>query len=179
MLFSFRLNADVYTVVFGQAFGPAFSPQSVTILPGDTVVWYNYGSIQSGTSLSIASDAPNDPDGFFVAIYSYGGLDSHTFYTSGIHSYAGAHSAYSGQSYPGTVIVKSPVPLADPKLTEGKFIFTATGLAAGKTNVLQCSTNLAIRGWTTIATNVASGTSMSFTNTPIASSSYYRVIEVP
>jgi plastocyanin len=180
MVFSTRLNADTYDVVFGQAYGPAFQPQSVTILPGDTVVWYNYGWFGSGPqTLQIASDSADGPDAFYVWMGGWGSSGSHTFYASGTHAYTGVNSVYPGGHFPGTVIVQSPVPLTDPKLIAGKFTFTATGLTGGKTNILQCSTNLDIRNWTTIATNIASGISMSFTNTPSASSSYYRVIEVP
>ena len=47
------------------------------------------------------------------------------------------------------------VNLLAPRITDGRFLFDVTGLTAGKTNVLQTSTNLV--SWQSTKTNLAAG----------------------
>lgn len=78
--------------------------------------------------------------------------------------------------------VLSPVVLSAPKLTGADFQFTVSGLAFGLTNYLQASTNIeSPRSWITIATNLATNSSMSIsglnrTNWPVR---FFRIIEQP
>ena len=180
LLCSSQLTAAVYNVSWGLAW-PGFMPQTVTILPGDTVVWTNHETSRSMTWLRIASDDANGPDNFSMDYLGWGLTGSHTFYSSGTHTYTGVyHDQYGEYSHdPATVIVKSPLPLANPKYAAGKFTFDATELTAGSTNILQCCSNLAARNWTTISSNVASGPTMSFTNAVGITSCFYRAIEIP
>jgi len=66
--------------------------------------------------------------------------------------------------------------LAAPRMARGQFLFDATGLTVGRTNVLQTSTDLA--SWTSIETNLASGSSATFTNAASAGRRFYRLLEL-
>jgi subtilase family serine protease len=76
----------------------------------------------------------------------------------------------------------TPVVLSAPILSGENFQFTVSGLAYGLTNYLQASTNLSSpNNWVTIATNVATNSSMfisglSRTNSTVQ---FFRVIEQP
>jgi len=63
----------------------------------------------------------------------------------------------------------------------GAFSLTFTNVISGKTNWLQVSTNLAAGSWTTIRTNVATSSSLNFTNTGVGGTGhlFYRVLELP
>lgn len=75
-----------------------------------------------------------------------------------------------------------PVVLNAPSLTDGNFQFTVSGLAFGRTNYLQASTNLeSPQSWITIATNWATNNSLVIsglnpTNPPVR---FFRVVEQP
>ena len=72
--------------------------------------------------------------------------------------------------------------LIAPKLNGGNFQFTVSGLVLGLTNYLQASTNLqSPQSWTTIATNLATNTSMVISGLPRTGSPtrYFRVVEQP
>jgi len=64
-------------------------------------------------------------------------------------------------------------------LPNGAFRFTIYNLTAGKTNIVETSTNLT--GWVAIATNVPTTAVLHFTNSPSPSSSgwYYRSRQLP
>jgi hypothetical protein len=65
-------------------------------------------------------------------------------------------------------------------LVGGSFRFDASGFVVGKTNVLQSSTNLAQPlSWISVSTNVAAGSTASFTNTVSAGQHYFRVVQLP
>jgi plastocyanin len=74
---------------------------------------------------------------------------------------------------------------AQPQLTSvtstgSQFQFAATGLTAGKTNILQSSGNLASSAnWTPVATNVASGSSSSFSMAINAGLQFFRLLQLP
>jgi len=70
--------------------------------------------------------------------------------------------------------------LAVPRILTGKFVFDASGLTAGKTNVLLTSTNLTapIANWAPLSTNVATASMMSFTNAQ-KTSAFFRLLQLP
>lgn len=78
-----------------------------------------------------------------------------------------------------TVIVNSaaPVLLSVPRSSGNQFLFDVNGLTAGKTNILQTSTNFT--SWTSLKTNVAVTSSMTFTNTTGSGSHFFRVLQLP
>ena len=69
------------------------------------------------------------------------------------------------------------VNLLAPRMAAGKFLFDVTGLTAGKTNVLQTSTNLV--SWQSAKTNLAAGPAMTVTNPPASGSHFYRLLQLP
>jgi hypothetical protein len=73
-----------------------------------------------------------------------------------------------------------PIVLSVPTIVSGQIRFTATGLTIGKTNVLQASTNLgSLASWVSIKTNVASSSSLSFTNAVGTGRSFFRLLQRP
>ena len=79
-----------------------------------------------------------------------------------------------------TVQNSGPITLTALKLAAGRFSFNASGLTAGKTNIVQVSTNLAFSaGWVSIATNVAAGSSASFTNAVSGGRGFFRLLQQP
>ena len=76
-----------------------------------------------------------------------------------------------------TVSAITAVTLSSPRIATGKFLFDVTGLAVGKTNIVQVSTNLA--AWTPIKTNIASSASMTVTNAATTARQFYRLVQLP
>jgi hypothetical protein len=83
-----------------------------------------------------------------------------------------------------SIYVQSPgIMLMAPRLAASTYQFDVSGLTAGKTNVLQVSTNLASGAtWLSLATNVANATTMSFTNAftnkPGLSQGFFRLFQL-
>ena len=69
------------------------------------------------------------------------------------------------------------VNLTAPRISAGQFLFDVMGLAVGKTNVLQTSTNLL--SWKPTQTNIAVSTSMTVTNGPASGPHFYRILQMP
>lgn len=67
--------------------------------------------------------------------------------------------------------------LNTPRFVAGQFLFDLTGLVAGKTNIVQVSTNLVT--WTPFATNIATSAGMTVTNTPGAAGQFFRLMQLP
>jgi hypothetical protein len=74
-----------------------------------------------------------------------------------------------------TVVNPAPITFTGAGMVGGNFVFYANGLIAGKTNVLQCSSNLI--SWVPIQTNLAGSTSLVFTNPPSARCQFFRLIQ--
>ena len=79
-----------------------------------------------------------------------------------------------------TITVSNQPALAAPRILAGQFVFVASGLIAGKTNVLLTSTNLTapIASWARLSTNVAKASMMSFTNAQ-KTSAFFRLLQLP
>jgi hypothetical protein len=74
----------------------------------------------------------------------------------------------------------SPIVLGAPVVAAGTLRFNATGVTPGKSVVLQSSTNLTFAGhWTSLATNVAGGTSVPFSSAATAGAGFFRVVQLP
>ena len=139
--------------------GSHFSPATLTIELGDTVVWEN---LENNFSHTTTSTLP-----FFNANYWRGFMVdqfdtfAHTFNNVGTFTYYDELDSGTGSV---TVILPAPpgIVLESPRKVGNQFLFDATGLTVGKTNVLLASTNLT--AWTAISTNIAANTSMTFTN---------------
>jgi hypothetical protein len=74
----------------------------------------------------------------------------------------------------------SPITFGAPVFIGGNLQFSATGVTPGNSIVLQSSTNLTFPGnWVAVRTNVASGSSISFTNPVTAGACFFRVVQLP
>jgi hypothetical protein len=67
---------------------------------------------------------------------------------------------------------------AELNLANGQFIFSATGLSVGSTNILQACADLNSANWVSVATNVATGGTGSFTNAVVASRQFFRLVQL-
>lgn len=73
-----------------------------------------------------------------------------------------------------------PIVITAPRITAGTFRFNVSGLTIGKTNIVQVSTNLiSATSWLPLATNVASSSTMSFTNPAVISRHFFRLVQLP
>jgi plastocyanin len=154
--------------------GSLFSPDTQTINTGDTVVWQNADDTFSHTTTSDLS--PSNPNYWSGLLVNFGDTFSHTFNNVGTFTYHDQSDTGTGSI---TVIVPTPsmILLAAPRVNGSQFLFDATGLTVGKTNVLQTSTNLT--SWVTITTNVAATASLTFTNATALPRRFFRLIELP
>ena len=124
---SSRASATTFTVTVGDG-GFLFSPDSLTIRPGDTVQWTWSASGHSSTSGS-----PGAPSGFWDSgVLNQGATFSHTFNAAGSFPYyCTPHGACCGMI--GTVTVSSATPTPAPTATP---TFTPTPTPAGTPSVL-------------------------------------------
>ncbi|MDR3457386.1 MAG: Ig-like domain-containing protein [Verrucomicrobiae bacterium] len=88
-----------------------------------------------------------------------------------------SHGAQTTQSITVTVGGAAAINLNTPRLSAGKFLFDVAGLASGKTNVLQTSTNLI--SWQPAQTNIAASPTMTLTNAPASGTHFYRLLQLP
>ena len=171
LLLALSAKATTYYVTVND-FG--FSPATLTIEVGDTVVWENADDLFShSTTSTLSFSNPNYWNGLLVNL---GDTFGQTFNNVGGFNYFDQLGSGTG-----TITVILPVPplisLGAPRQVGSQFLFDASGLTAGKYNVLQASTNLT--SWVSIATNVADTTSMTFTNSTALPRRFFRVLELP
>jgi len=75
-----------------------------------------------------------------------------------------------------TVVNPGAIQLTSPAVVGGSFVFQASGLIPGKTNVLESSSDLVT--WLPLQTNVPDATSLGFTNSPAGRSQFFRLRQV-
>ncbi len=158
-----------------------FSPSYLEIEVGDTVTWYNADDIDDHTSTS-TTGLWNSGD---VAPGEYYG--PLLFDTPGTFNYRDIYySNPDGTSgMIGTIVVK-PASVVTPavltgsaRLSNGSFESTITNVTAGKTIVVEVSTNLA--NWTGILTNLNPNTTLTFTDNAATGQArrFYRCYQIP
>jgi plastocyanin len=76
-----------------------------------------------------------------------------------------------------TVGVGATINLTAPRMVGGQFLFEVVGLTVGRTNIIQSATNLG--SWTGLQTNVATSSSLTVTNSLLAGSRAFRVVQLP
>jgi hypothetical protein len=64
------------------------------------------------------------------------------------------------------------------KIANAQFIFSASGLTLGSTNIIQTCTNLNLGNWVSVVTNIANADTVTFTNTAAASRKFYRLMQL-
>ena len=173
LLFSPAIQAHAATIKVGWNSDNGFSPNKVTINSGDTIVWTDN---DPDFPTQVISDNPiGQPNYFQFFLVNQDDAYEVVFNSTGTVGYSDSY----GHAGSITVNGLSPVSitLSSPRLSEGRFLFDATGLTPGKTNVLENSTNLS--NWTAIKTNAAVGSSATFTNLVISSIRFYRVSQLP
>jgi plastocyanin len=168
------LNAATTNVSFGSFF---FSPNVVTISPGDTIVW----TLAPGQS-AIHTVTGTGSDSFCGS----GIVTScqHTFSTAGTFPYICATPGHASFGMTGLVQVVSSSAPAPALLTnlvrlpDGQFQFTVS-TTANHTNVVQAATDLKASNWVSIGTLVPGSKNFVYTDTnaPGFSLRFYRVVE--
>ena len=156
--------------------GSHFSPAALTIELGDTVVWENTDA--SDFPHTTTSDlALLDPNYWNGLLASQSDTFDHPFNTVGTFTY---HDELDPM-ITGTISVVAPtvteIRLESAGVQGGQFLFVATGLNVGKTNVLEASTNLT--SWVTIQTAVAANTTLTFTNAATLPRRFFRLFQQP
>lgn len=169
--FVFPIRSDAVNVSWDSDHG--FSPAAVTINLGDTVIWVD--NDDTFPTQVTSDNSIFEPNYFQFYLVEEGDTYSFTFDSTGTIGYS------DGWGHSGSITINSLAPtsitLISPRLAEGQFLFDATGLTVGETNVLEISTNLS--DWTAIETNVAAASSATFTNPAVAGSQFYRVVQMP
>lgn len=166
-------DAATYNVTIN---GSSFSPATLTITAGDTVVWENTDA--SDFPHTTTSDlALLDPNYWNGLLASQSDTFDHPFNTVGTFTY---HDELDPM-ITGTISVVAPtvteIRLESAGVQGGQFLFVATGLNVGKTNVLEASTNLT--SWVTIQTAVAANTTLTFTNAATLPRRFFRLFQQP
>lgn len=153
-----------------------FSPASLSIGQGDTVVWTNTSSFSAHTSTS--GGAPPTGDGHWASpSVNPGGSFSFTFTNLPPQSYAYFCAFHYAFGMTGTLTITNnaitPATLENPIWTNGQFRFTVNG-QAGSTYVTEISSNFTL--WQPIQTNVAPANRFTISD-PFATNhmSFYRV----
>ena len=165
------LRADTFYILVDDF---AFSPATQTIQVGDTVTWINNdgNDFPHTTTSTLPFGNANYWNGLLAGV---GDDFSHTFANAGTFTYTDQSGSGTGTIMVATA--PTAITLDAPRIVSGKFIFNAAGLAAGKTNVVQASTNLI--SWTAISTNVATGATATFTNPASVPTRLFRVLQLP
>ena len=153
-----------------------FLPSELTINVGESVTWISTDDFFPHTTTSDLS--PPDPNAWRGVLVDVGDTFSKTFDNPGVFTYR--DEADIGR---GTITViggggnPPEIKLESAQLLEGNFVFDATGLTPIKDTVLETSTNLV--DWTSVSTNVALDTTMSFTNPISAGAHFFRIYQIP
>jgi plastocyanin len=197
---------DQFSVTFSSP-GPFFYHDifdgfsgSITVLAANTPPSVSITNPASGASFtapvsfSIQASA-SDPGGsianveFFVDATSVGIDTTPNPYSASVTGlFAGEYTLYAvatdnlGAKATNSISISVTNPiirLSAPKILSGEFQFAISGLVAGKTNLIQSSTNLTT--WVSVRTNLATASVATFTNTQTAASAhkYFRVIQLP
>lgn len=151
-----------------------FFPDSLTIEQGDEVVWFNADEFFSHTTTSTLQ--PFNPDYWHAILVDQFDAFAKTFNNLGTFNYTDQLESNFGSI---TVVVPAPtgITLETPRVEAGQFLFDVTGLTAGKSHVLQTSTNLT--SWTSLSTNIATSSTMTFTNSAPTGIRFFQVYEIP
>lgn len=151
-----------------------FFSDSLTIAQGDEVVWFNADEFFSHTTTSTLPFT--HPDYWHTILVDQFDAFAKTFNNLGTFNYT---DQFEGNFGSITVVVPPPagITLETPRMEAGQFLFDVTGLTAGKSHVLQTSTNLT--SWTSLSTNIATSSTVTFTNSAPTGTRFFQVYEIP
>lgn len=154
-------------VVVNWDFDDGFSPVTVSVTAGESVIWQNVDPF--GFDVSVTVDGVQT---FFLPNLNAHGVVFSTRGTYGFHSDFGDN---------GSVVVDyatSPSLVLDAFRVEGsRLLINASGLSEGATNILESTVNFKV--WTPVSTNVAPDSTMTLTNSISPTPMFYRLIELP
>jgi plastocyanin len=156
--------------------GSGFAPASLPVQVGDTVVWENVDDwdFSHTTTSTLGMFDPNYWNGYLVSL---GDTFARTFNNEGAFDYIDQLGDGTGTITVSPAVVTPVIKLESPRMAGGQFLFEATGLTTGKTNVLLSSTNLTT--WLPVSTNAAASGSITFSNATVLGRGCYRVVELP
>lgn len=164
------LHSETYYVTVDDS---GFSPSALNINVGDTVVWVN-GDEDDFPHTATSNLSVAHPDYWRVFLTSFEETGQNTFDNPGTFTYRDEFTSITG-TITASMVATPAITLAAPRLEAGQFLFDATGLTIGKTNVLEISTNF--MHWTAIQTNIADAASMTFTNTVGPGANLFRLLQ--
>jgi hypothetical protein len=72
-----------------------------------------------------------------------------------------------------------PITVAAPQLVAGTFQFDASGLAVGKTNMVEMTGDPSLANWVAVVTNVAASSTMTFSIPATNSAAFFQVVQLP
>jgi plastocyanin len=156
--------------------GSGFSPASLPIHVGDTVVWENVDDFDFPHTATSTLDI-FDPNYWNGTMTGNGDTFPWTFNNAGTLDYADQVDVGTGTIIVSPAVTTPAINLESQRIEGGQFLFEATGLTVGKTNVLFASTNLS--SWLPVVTNVADNAISTLTNSVAAGYWFYRVAELP
>lgn len=171
VIFPATLPATTYYVgVDAQGFSPSF----LTILQGDEVIWVNVDEDDFPHTTTSTLPVLN-PDYWSGSLFGQFDSFAKTFSNIGTFNYYDQADIGTGSI---TVVAPSStsITLELPRLESGLFLFEASGLTPGNFHVLQASTNLTT--WISLSTNVATSSTMTFTNNLTEAHRFFRVYEI-
>jgi hypothetical protein len=133
----------------------------------------------------IYTSSPNHGGGGRVQVTAYGvpvtenslghNVNTVTLSQNAVINLSGTYALNRVDSLPTTPMLGA----TQLKLANGQFIFGASRLTVGSTNILQACADLNSANWVAVATNVANASTASFTNTVAKPSQFYRMVQLP
>ena len=159
---------------FVDVLNSSFSPSSLQITVGDTVIWTNQDD--NDGSHTVTSNTGAWIVGLMVGT---GDQFSHTFPSVGPFPYHDDIDAFTGTITVVATVPNDPITISSPKRVGSQFQFDISGLVIGRTNIIEASTNLTT--WFPLVTNVATSATSSYTNSQVASfgTRFFRVLQLP
>ena len=169
--FTNRLSA---TDFFVDVLNNSFSPLSLQITVGDTVIWTNQDD--DDDSHMATSDNGAWSGGLMIG---FGDQSFYTFSNVGPFPYHDFFDAFTGTIMVVANVPNDPITISSPKRVGNQFQFDISGLVIGRTNIIEASTNLTT--WLPLVTNIATSATSSYTNSQVASfgTRFFRVMQLP
>jgi len=128
----------------------------------------------------IYQSSPNHGGGARVQVTAYGQAATESSLGHAVNTATLSQSAQIDLSGVLTLNRVDSLPmLGAAGLTNGLFVFSATGLTIGGTNVLQTCSQLNPTNWVSIATNISSASTASFTNAVGGGTHFFRLLQLP
>ena len=156
--------------------GNGFSPATLLIEQGDTVVWINNDELDFPHTITSSLNS-NNSNYWNGLVFGYTDTFTNEFPNLGSFTYFDQFDVGTGTITVVPAGVPIPLELSAPRKVGTQFLFDGINLITGSTNAIETSTNLV--DWTRISTNVVPGTTFTFTNTYIPGRQFFRGFKLP